>query len=186
MSTRIRTSAVSIIVACLAATGAAQPARSADPAAGFPGRPVRIVVPFTPGGQPDIFTRLIAPRLTESFRQQVVVDNRPGAGGMIGSRIVADSTPDGYTLLSISSAHTIAPFVRKVPYNTRRDFSGVTISYTAAYLLVVPAAFSARTLSRPWSCSMSLTVKVTSTPPTIEPVTLPEPPRITIVMASNE
>jgi tripartite-type tricarboxylate transporter receptor subunit TctC len=146
MSMRISTCAVSIVVACLAATGTAQSAQSADPAAAFPGRPVRIVVPFTPGGQPDIFTRLIAPRLTESFRQQVVVDNRPGAGGMIGSRIVAESTPDGYTLLSISGAHTIGPFVRKLPYNTQRDFSGVTVSYSAAYLLVVPANFSAKTV----------------------------------------
>lgn len=133
-------------VACLLAAGPAASAQKGDPAAAFPSRPVRIIVPFTPGGQPDIFTRLIGPKLVESFKQQVVVDNRPGAGGMIGSRIVAESAPDGYTLLSISGAHTIGPFVRKVPYRTQRDFAGVTISYNAAYLLVVPMSFSAKTV----------------------------------------
>lgn len=146
MSTRSSIIAVSSITACLFATGTAFSAQTGDPAAGFPSRPVRIIVPFTPGGQPDIFTRLITPRLVESFRQQVVVDNRPGAGGMIGSRIVANATPDGHTLLSISGAHTIGPFVRKVPYQTQRDFAGVTVSYNAAYLLVVPPSFSAKTV----------------------------------------
>jgi len=146
MSTRSSTHAISIILAGVVVSGPAFSASTGDPAAGFPSRPVRIIVPFTPGGQPDIFTRLIGPRLVESFKQQVVVDNRPGAGGMIGSRIVADAAPDGHTLLSISGAHTIAPFVRKVPYNTQRDFAGVTVSYNAAYLLVVPPSFGAKTV----------------------------------------
>ncbi len=146
MSIRFGIGAASTIAACLVITGTAFSAQTGGSASAFPSRPVRIVVPFTPGGQPDIFTRLVASRLVESFKQQVVVDNRPGAGGMIGSRIVADSTPDGHTLLSISGAHVIGPFVRKVPYNTQRDFSGVTISYNAAYLLVVPTSFSAKTV----------------------------------------
>lgn len=146
MSTRSSTHAISIILAGVVVSGPAFSASTGDPAAGFPSRPVRIIVPFTPGGQPDIFTRLIGPRLVESFKQQVVVDNRPGAGGMIGSRIVADAAPDGHTLLSISGAHTIGPFVRKVPYNTQRDFAGVTVSYNAAYLLVVPPSFGAKTV----------------------------------------
>jgi len=127
-------------------TGTAFSAQPGDSAAGFPSRPVRIIVPFTPGGQPDIFTRLIIPRMIASLKQQIIVDNRPGAGGMIGSRIVADATPDGYTLLSISGAHTTAPFVRKLPYNTQRDFAGVTRSYNAAYLLVTPMSFSAKSV----------------------------------------
>jgi tripartite-type tricarboxylate transporter receptor subunit TctC len=146
MRTHSSIGAVSTMAVCLVVTGTAFSAQTGDPAAGFPSRPVRIIVPFTPGGQPDIFTRLVGPRLAESFKQQVVVDNRPGAGGMIGSRIVANATPDGHTLLSISGAHTIGPFVRKVPYDTQRDFAGVTVSYNAAYLLVVPPSFSAKTV----------------------------------------
>jgi tripartite-type tricarboxylate transporter receptor subunit TctC len=146
MGTHSSISTLLIIVSCAAVTGTAASAQTGDPATGFPGRPVRVVVPFAPGGQPDIFTRLIGPSLVESFGQQVVVDNRPGAGGMVGSRIVADSTPDGHTLLSISSAHTIGPFARKVPYNTQRDFAGVTLSYNAAYLLVVPPSLGVKTL----------------------------------------
>ena len=120
------------VASCMVITGTAFSAQPGDSAAGFPSRPVRIIVPFTPGGQPDLFTRLIIPRMIASLKQQIIVDNRPGAGGMIGSRIVADATPDGYTLLSISGAHTTAPFVRKLPYNTQRDFAGVTRSYNAA------------------------------------------------------
>lgn len=120
-------------------------AQKADPAAAFPSRPMRFIVPFTPGGQPDIFSRMIAQRVGDALGQQMVVDNRPGAGGMIGSRIVAEAIPDGYTLLSISAAHTTAPSVRKLPYDTRRDFAGITMSYNAAYLLVVPPTLNVKT-----------------------------------------
>jgi tripartite-type tricarboxylate transporter receptor subunit TctC len=116
-----------------------------EPAATYPNRPVRVIVPFTPGGQPDIFARMVGEKLTQSLGQQIVVDNRPGAGGMTGSKTVAEATPDGYTLLSISSAHAIAPAVRKLPYDTLRDFSGISMLYNAAYLLVVPPALPVKT-----------------------------------------
>ena len=122
-------------------------AQGADPASGFPSRPIRIVVPFTPGGQPDIVARLIGPKLTESLRQPVIVDNRPGAGGTIGARIVAASTPDGYTLLSVSAAHVVAPAVRvKIGYDTVKDFAGITMTANAAYFLVVPLSLDVRTV----------------------------------------
>ena len=146
MYTRLIIRALSTIAGCIALVGISAAAQTGGAASGFPSRPVRIVVPFTPGGQPDIFTRLIIPRMVASLKQQIIVDNRPGAGSMIGSRIVADATPDGYTLLSISGAHTTAPFVRKLPYNTQRDFAGVTRSYNAAYLLVTPMSFSAKSV----------------------------------------
>jgi len=146
MSTHIIMRALSTIAGCVAVIGISAAAQTGGPASGFPSRPVRIVVPFTPGGQPDIFTRLIIPRMVASLKQQIIVDNRPGAGSMVGSRIVADATPDGYTLLSISGAHSTAPFVRKLPYNTQRDFAGVTRSYNAAYLLVTPMSFSAKSV----------------------------------------
>lgn len=102
----------------------------------FPTRPIRIVVGFTPGGQPDIFSRLIGTRLGEALGQPVVVDNRPGAGSAIGAKIVADATPDGHTLLCVSASHVISPAVRKLNYDPIRDFSGITQMYNASYLLV--------------------------------------------------
>lgn len=121
------------------------PAQGAGATASFPSRPVRIVVPFTPGGQPDIFSRMIAQKASEGLGQNVIVDNRPGAGGMLGSRIVAEAEPDGHTLLSVSAAHAAAPSVRNLPYDTRKDFAGVTMIYNTSYLLVVPPALGVKT-----------------------------------------
>jgi len=145
MTTRSLAKALLCAPACLAFCAHAAPAQKPDPAAGYPARPIRFLVPFTPGGQPDIFSRMIGQKMTEALGQQVVVDNRPGAGGMIGSRIVAEASPDGYTLLSISAAHTILPSVRKLPFDTRRDFAGISMAYNAAYLLVVPPALGTKT-----------------------------------------
>jgi tripartite-type tricarboxylate transporter receptor subunit TctC len=122
-------------LALSAASALAQKAESGS----YPNRPIRIVVPFSPGGQPDIFARMTSEKVTEAFGQQIIVDNRPGAGGMLGSRIVAEATPDGHTLLAISAGHVIGPAVRKVPYDTLRDFAGITMLYNAAYVLVVPS-----------------------------------------------
>jgi tripartite-type tricarboxylate transporter receptor subunit TctC len=148
MSHRSSTVAAACAAACvLLGTSAPAIAQKSDAAAGYPSRPVRIVVPFTPGGQPDIVARLIAQRLTESLGQQVIVDNRPGAGGMIGSRIVVASNPDGHTLLSISGAHVVTPAVRaNLGYDTARDFAGITLVYNAAYYLVVPVSLDVRTV----------------------------------------
>ena len=146
MSTHVILRVLATLAGCIAVVGLSAAAQTGGTASGFPSRPARIVVPFPPGGQPDIFTRLIVPRMVASLKQQIIVDNRPGAGSMVGSRIVADATPDGYTLLAISGAHTTAPFVRKLPYNTQKDFAGVTRAYNAAYLLVTPTSFSAKSV----------------------------------------
>jgi tripartite-type tricarboxylate transporter receptor subunit TctC len=123
------------------------PAFAADTAANYPARPVRIVVPFTPGGQPDIVARAMLPKLSEFLKQPVIVDNRPGAGGTIGGRIVASASPDGYTLLSVSAAHVAAPATRaNVGYDTLRDFAGITMTTNAAYYLVVPPSLDARSV----------------------------------------
>ena len=120
---------------------------SSASAQSYPSRPIRIVIGFTPGGQPDIYARLIAAKLTESLHQQVVVDNRPGAGSVIGTQLVADASPDGHTLLSVSSAHAISPAVRaKLPYDTLKGFAGITMTATATYLLVVPPALGIKTV----------------------------------------
>jgi tripartite-type tricarboxylate transporter receptor subunit TctC len=134
-------------VAACVVFGAPAALHAADPAAGYPARPVRIVVPFTAGGQPDIVIRLILPKLNESLQQPIIVDNRPGAGGTIGARIVAGANPDGYTLMSVSAAHVVAPAVRvNVGYDTLRDFAGITMTANAAYYLVVPPSLEAKTV----------------------------------------
>lgn len=113
----------------------------------YPRRPIRIVVGFTPGGNPDITARLLAPRLTETFKQQVIVDNRPGAGGAIGSDIVAKATPDGHTLLSVSSSHAALPAVyAKLPFDTERDFAGIGLNSRSPYFLVVPPSLGVKTM----------------------------------------
>jgi tripartite-type tricarboxylate transporter receptor subunit TctC len=136
---------LALAAGCLVAGMQPALAQKGDAAAGFPERPIRVIVPFSPGGQPDIFARLVGQKMGESLGQQVVVDNRSGAGGMVGSKIVADASPDGYTLLSNSSSHTILPSVRKLPFDTARAFAGISMTYSAAYLLVVPNTLAAKT-----------------------------------------
>jgi len=141
--------ALSSLLAITAASiaSAALAGERGEPASAFPNRPIRIVVGFTPGGQPDITARAISVKLAERVGQPVVIDNRPGAGGTIGSRIVAEAAPDGHTLLSVSSAHAIQPAVyAKLPYDTRRDFAGITTTLTANYMLVVPASLPVKSV----------------------------------------
>jgi tripartite-type tricarboxylate transporter receptor subunit TctC len=140
--------AFSLIAISIAAAGVAPAALPAqgDATAGFPARPVRVIVPFTPGGQPDLFARLISQKVGEALGQQMVVDNRPGAGGLVGCKTVAEASPDGYTLLSNSSSHTILPAMRKAAYDARRDFAGISMIYNGAYLLVVPNGSSVKTV----------------------------------------
>lgn len=94
----------------------------------FPSRPLKIVAPFTPGGSTDNLSRLLAQKLSEAYKQSVVVENRPGAGGVVGSDQVAKSAPDGYTLLLSSLAsQVIAPVVQKTPYDGLRDFTHIAL-----------------------------------------------------------
>jgi tripartite-type tricarboxylate transporter receptor subunit TctC len=136
------------ILLALSALGllAGTPAALAQKAgADYPTRPIRVIVPFTPGGQPDIFIRLLIPGIVETFKQQIVVDNRPGAGGSIGSKIAADAAPDGYTLLVVSSGHTINPSLYKLPYNSLRDFAGITRTYSAPFVLAASPSLDVKT-----------------------------------------
>jgi tripartite-type tricarboxylate transporter receptor subunit TctC len=93
----------------------------------YPSKPIRIVAPFPPGGTADLLARTLAEPLTRTWSQQVVVDNRSGAGGVIGTDIVAKATPDGYTLLMASIGHVANPALyQKLPYDTLRDFAPIT------------------------------------------------------------
>jgi tripartite-type tricarboxylate transporter receptor subunit TctC len=103
----------------------------------YPVRPVRILVGFTPGGGPDITARHLAQKLTESWGQQVIVENRPGAGGTLAAAMVARAAPDGYTLLSVSSAHAAAAAIYpKLAYDTLKDLAGISQTGTSKYVLV--------------------------------------------------
>jgi len=134
------------LAAAIAAPAAALAQKAGD-APGYPSRPIRIVVPFAPGGVADITPRAIGPKLVEAWKQPVVVDNRPGAGGVIGSDIVAKAAPDGYTLLSASANHSATPAVRaKLPYDTLKDFAGITLTSSGAYVLIVAPSFGAKTV----------------------------------------
>ena len=105
----------------------------------FPNRPVRLVVPFPPGGPLDVTARLIAQKLTETWGQSVVVDNRPGAGGNIGADLVAKSAPDGYTVvLGALSTHAVNPHLfPKMPYDAVRDFAPITLVAITPNVLVI-------------------------------------------------
>lgn len=107
----------------------------------YPGRPVRVVVPFPAGGPTDVLTRVVAQKLAERWRQPVIVENKPGAGGAIGSDFVAKSAPDGYTLLmATSSTHSIGPALQKLPYDPQKDFAPIAHVWSAPNVLVVSPA----------------------------------------------
>jgi tripartite-type tricarboxylate transporter receptor subunit TctC len=117
---------------------AAIAAGCANAQAPYPTKPVRVVVPSSAGGGTDIIARIVAPKLTQALGQQVVIDNRPGAGTMIGGELVAKAPPDGYTLLMCVSTLATNPVIyRKVPYNALTDFAPITRVLTAPNILVV-------------------------------------------------
>ena len=122
----------------LAAVGCT-PALAADPAAGFPNKSIRLIVPFPAGGGTDIVARAISVKLTEAWGQQIIIDNRGGAGGVIGADTVAKSTPDGYTLLfGTPGALVINPLLNsKLPYNAAKDFAPVSLLALNPQLLAV-------------------------------------------------
>jgi len=120
-----------------AAVATALPACAQD----YPTKPIRIVVPFAAGGPADIYARFIGARLTDALAQPVVVDDRPGAGSIIGTDLVAKSAPDGYTLLMMSNTHTVnETLIPNRPYQLMRDFVPVaTINYSDLVLVVHPS-----------------------------------------------
>ena len=131
-----------IAAAGLAATllAAAGVSAQSDPAARYPSRPVRWVVPFTPGASNDIIARLVGQKLTEAFSQQFVIDNRPGAGGAVGAETVAKSIPDGYTLLLANPGPSVnTPLMLKKPLYKVDDFTNIVfIGYAPLLILANP------------------------------------------------
>ena len=109
----------------------------------YPQRAVRMVVPFPAGGPTDVLTRVVSAKLSERWRQPVVVENKPGAGGSIGADFVAKSAPDGYTLvMATSSTHSIGPVLGKLPYDAQKDFAPIAQVWNAPNVLVVSPALN--------------------------------------------
>jgi tripartite-type tricarboxylate transporter receptor subunit TctC len=116
-------------------------------AQGYPNKPIRLVVPFPAGGATDIFARAVSQKLAERIGQAVIVDNKPGAGGTIGSDLVAKAQPDGYTLLlATSSTHSIGPSFGKVPYDAVADFTPVAYVGNAPSIMLVPNSAPAKSV----------------------------------------
>jgi len=130
------------LLACLLCAAAA-PAVAQD----FPNRALRMIVPFPPGGGTDIVARMLAQKLGEALGQQVIVDNRGGAGGAIGTELLARAAPDGYTAGVVSGSHAINPALqRKMPYDAVRDFTPVTMLVAGPGMLVVHPSLPVRSV----------------------------------------
>jgi tripartite-type tricarboxylate transporter receptor subunit TctC len=131
------------ITAALAVFGASAPAQT------YPSKPVRIIVPFPPGGTTDLLARTLAPKLTEALGQQVIADNRPGATGNIGASLTAKSPPDGYTLV-IGQASNMAINVtlmgKQLPYDPVKDFTPITLVATTPNVLAIHPSMPVRTV----------------------------------------
>ncbi len=141
-----------LILAALATPVAAQ---------SYPNRPVRLVIGFAAGGGTDLAARIVAQGLSERWGQQVVIENRGGAGGILASEVVAHAPADGYTLLGCGIAHTLAPSLRKsLPYDDARDFAPITATATFVNVMIVNP-------SRPWRSAGDLLAQAKANPGTL-------------------
>jgi tripartite-type tricarboxylate transporter receptor subunit TctC len=135
--------AIALLGAC--AAYAQQPGR--DAAAAYPTKPIRFIVPFAAGGPNDLLARLVGKKFNEAWGQQAIVDNRGGGGTIIGTEIAARATPDGYTLLMVSSSHAVnVTLVPKLPFDMLRDFAMIAQVTSSPNVLVVNANVQARSV----------------------------------------
>ena len=132
-----------VALQCCAAGSAAQAPRTDD----YPSKPIRMIVPFAPGGPPDVIGRPVVQKLSEVFGQPIVFDNRPGAAGMIGTEVVAKSPRDGYTMLYTTGSHnTNTLMYTKLPYDAHKDFAPITqISLSYGQVMIVHPSLPAKT-----------------------------------------
>jgi tripartite-type tricarboxylate transporter receptor subunit TctC len=119
---------------------------AAPAAAAYPERPIRIIVPFPPGGASDVIARMFAEKFTQSWNVNAVVDNRTGATGIIGTDLVAKAAPDGYTLGMVALSFAINPAIHKLPYDSDRDFTFVTIAASNPLILVASNQFQVKSV----------------------------------------
>ncbi len=136
------------VAAALACAFAAGTAMAQDGGAPYPNRPIRLVVPFPPGGNVDAYARGLARQVESQMGQPIVIDNRGGANGIVGNETVARAAPDGYTLLSTSFAFAVNPAIyKKIPYDTARDFAPITnFALGPGYLMIVHPSVAAQSV----------------------------------------
>jgi tripartite-type tricarboxylate transporter receptor subunit TctC len=135
------------VAACVVAIAFSCAALAADPASTYPTKPIRVVIGFSAGSTVDVSARVIGQKLTEIWKQQVIPDNRPSAGGIIAAQTVANANPDGYTLLSVSASHAVAPAIySKLPYDTAKDFAGITTTVSVPAVLIVSPSLGVKTV----------------------------------------
>ena len=135
-------SSVFLIVSALAS-----PVLAAQTVEQYPTRPIRVVIGFSAGSGVDVSARVIAQQLTERWKQPVVADNRPGAGGTIAAGLVAGASPDGYTIISVSAGHVIAPSLySNLKYNALKDFAGITTTVSLPNVLVVSPSLGVKSV----------------------------------------
>ena len=138
----MRNGIVCLTMAALLATSGAASAQGAKTS--YPTKPVRVIVPVAPGGSTDLLARVISTKLNEALNVPFIVDNRPGAGSVIGTDLVAKAQPDGYTLLFAYAAHTIAPFIYpSVPYDPMKDFAPISLVGAQPLVLTVHTSVKA-------------------------------------------
>ena len=131
---------------CACALSAAAACAFGQTAAVYPAKPIRIIVPFAPGGGTDILVRVMVPRMSELLKQQIIVDNRPGAGSQIGSELVAKAAPDGYTLLMVDLAFMTNPSLySKLPYHSEKDFTPISLVASAPVIMIVHPSVPVKT-----------------------------------------
>ena len=136
---------IALIIAYVALVVTSGAANAAD---SFPSRPIRLIIPSGAGGITDILARYIAPKLGDAVGQQVVIDNRPGASGIVGSQIVAKAAPDGYTLLMVFPSHVTNPSLfPDIPYDTETAFAPITLVSAVSPVLIVGTQLAARNLA---------------------------------------
>jgi tripartite-type tricarboxylate transporter receptor subunit TctC len=124
-----------MLLAAMAAAGWPVPAAAQQ---AYPSKPVRIISPFPPGGGNDALCRIVAQKLVEGLKQQVIVENRAGANGIVGTEVAARSAPDGYTIVLIPSGHAVnATLYRKLPFDSIRDFAPITLAGSSPLVLAV-------------------------------------------------
>ena len=133
-----------LVLAAFSSNAAAQAPAAND----FPSKPIRVIVPFTPGSATDIIARFVTPKMAERWGRPVVVDNRPSAGGIIAFQTVAEATPDGHTLLVTGSnfAGSVALYHGKLPFDGVKDFAGITQFATTPLVLVVTPSRGVKSL----------------------------------------